>query len=264
MENKVDNEVLSLLNEFLEIYIYPRIVDKDNLLAVLTYGSALTGFASKNSDIDLLIVLNRAEETIRGVKFFKGRKVEYFVKPIEKLLSESVRFAKLNCPSHVALQQNAYFLFDRDDLVANILKADVEFYNNNREIPKDNYNLKLVQIENRIASLKNIYEREGREFNMVYFNVLEMIRALHSKRNDEAEIPFAKAYRVYTDPEYYDKYVSSNATNRKPDETFVGLYVKCVEECSERETMLSNLDELFAYEKSYYEINPEDYEIAVK
>jgi len=264
MENKINEEVIALLTEFLELHIYPRILDKDNLLAVLTYGSSLTGFSSQNSDIDLLIILNNAEETIRGVKYFKGKKVEYFIKPIEKFLSESVKFTKSNCPSHVALQQNAYFIYDKAGLVSNILKADVEYYNTNRTIPKDNYDLKLVQIENRIASLKNIYERQGIEFAMVYFNILEMIRALHSKKNDEAEIPFAKAFRIYTNPEYYDKFVSNNAGNTKPDDKFVKLYVKCIEEHSDPEIMLKNLDNLFDYEKGFYEINPEDYEISLK
>lgn len=68
MSKKPNKEVLDLLNEFLESCIYPKIIDKDNFLAVLTYGSTLTGFASKNSDIDLLIVLNYAENIVRGVK----------------------------------------------------------------------------------------------------------------------------------------------------------------------------------------------------
>lgn len=257
----INPEVLALLNEFLETHIYPAILDKDNLLAVATYGSALTGYSSKNSDIDLLVLLNYAPETIRGVKNFKGRKVEYFIKPIEKFLSEAVKFTKSNCPSHVALQQNAYFLYDRDGMVANMLQSDVKFYNQNREIPKENFDLKLVQVENRIASLYNIFDRNGKEFHMVYYNIVEMIRSLHSKRNDEADIPFAKAYRVYTSPEYYDKFVSNNATNTLPDPMFVKLYKTCIEEYSNKSQMLINLNNLYQYEKQFYNINPNDYEI---
>lgn len=263
-DKKINPEIEALLVEFLDTHIYPQILDKDNLLAVLTYGSALTGYASQNSDIDLLILLNYAEETIRGVKYFKGRKIEYFIKPIEKFLSESVKFTKSNCPSHVALQQNAHFLFDRGNFVSNVLKADVEFYNKNRQIPNEKFDLKLVQIENRIASLKNIYGRQGNEFYMVYFNIVEMLRSLHSKRNDEAEIPFAKAYRIYTDPEYYNKFVSNNASNKKPDAQFVSLYKNCVEEHSDQKKMLKNLENLYNYEKQFYKLNPTDYEIKLK
>ena len=250
-----------MLSDFLETYIYPQILDKDNLLAILTYGSSLTGFASNNSDIDLLIILNECDHLTRGVKFFKGKKVEYFIKPIEKFLDEAIKHTKNNCPSHVALEQNAYFLYDKGDFVKNILKSDAQFYNQNRQIPKDNFDLKLVQAENRLASLKNIYERNGKEFHMVYFNLLEMIRTLHSKRNDEANVPFAKAYRVYSDPNYYHKYVSNNADNTKPDPTFVELYTSCVNEYLNKEKMMSYIQALYDYEKQFYKINPEDYEL---
>ena len=41
--------------------------------------SLISGFSSKNSDIDLLVILNEAEETIRGVQFFEGKKIEYLL-----------------------------------------------------------------------------------------------------------------------------------------------------------------------------------------
>ena len=69
-QENINEDVLNkaqAIEKFLKESIYPNILDKDNLLGVLVYGSSLTGFSSKNSDIDLLIILNEAEETIRGV-----------------------------------------------------------------------------------------------------------------------------------------------------------------------------------------------------
>ena len=83
--DQIDLEVKFIVEKFLKESIYPNILDKDNLLGVLVYGSSLTGFSSKNSDIDLLVILNEAEETIRGVQFFEGKKIEYFIKPIETI-----------------------------------------------------------------------------------------------------------------------------------------------------------------------------------
>ena len=242
---KIDKEVENILRSFVKEHIMPKILDKDNLLGIITYGSSATGYSSNNSDIDLLIVVNRADKTTRGVKIYQGRKIEYFIKPIEKFLSEGVNFSRQNCPSHVALEQNAYFLYDRGDFIANILKADATFYNENRQ------------------KLNEIYDRNGKEFYMVYFNLLEMIRSLHSKRNDEADIPFAKAYKIYTDKNYYDKYVSSHAKNPLPDRTFVKLYTSCVEEHIDREKMMINLNKLYEFEKQFYKIDPLDYEIDV-
>ena len=60
------------------------------------------------------------------------------------------------------------------------------------------------------VTVKNILERNGAEFHMVYYNVLEMLREWHSQSHDEADIPFAKAYRIYTDENYYGKFSYKN------------------------------------------------------
>lgn len=260
--NKINGEVKAVIDKFLNENIYPKIIDKDNLLGILVYGSTLTGFSSKNSDIDLLVILREADNTKRGVKYVNGKKIEYFIKPIEKFLSEGVFFTNRNCPSHVALEQNAYLYYDKGDLISNFLNADKTFYNSNRQIPKDNFDLKYVQIENRIASLKNILERNGEEFYMVYFNILEMIRTFHSKIHDEAEVPFTKAYRIYNDKNYYNKFVAADASNPSPDNNFVKLYNNCIR-LTDKISMLTNLENLYKYEQQFISINPNDYEIDI-
>ena len=263
-QKQINKEVKDLLNSFLEEHIYPKILDKDNFLGAVTYGSSVTGFSSKNSDIDLLVLLNHAECTTRGVKIYNGYKVEYFIKPIEKFLSETISYSNSNCPTQVALEQNAYILSDRFGFIENILKTSADYYNQHRQKPNKNYDLKFVQIENRLASLKNILERNGAEFHMVYYNVLEMLREWHSQSHDEADIPFAKAYRIYTDKAYYDKFVSNNAGNPMPDKKFVELYAKCVKQTTNKPKMLHNLQSLYDYEKSFISLNPTDYEIELR
>ena len=260
----IDNKVRNITESFLEEKVLPTIIDKDNLLGAVVYGSSLTGFASANSDIDILVLLREAEKTIRGVKQYKGCKMEYFIKPIEKFLAEGVAFSKRNCPSHLALEQNGFILYDDNDLLKNILKADAEFYNSNRQKPSMHFELKFVQIENRLASLRNILERDGKEFYMVYYNILEMLRSFHSQIAGEAEIPFAKAYRIYTDENYYNKFVGKKVSNPKPSKTFIEQYSKCVEIQDNKEEMLSNLEGLFQMEQQNVQINPNDYELDLK
>ncbi len=260
MEKELNPKIKQIVLKFLEEQIYPNILDKDNLLGVVVYGSSTTGYIDKNSDVDVLILLNYADKTIRGVKHVEGQKIEYFIKPIEKFLSDAVKFTHSNCPSHIALNQNGIILYDRCDFVKNILNADNTFYTENHKSPKTNYDLQIVQISNRMASLRNILDRNGKEFNMVYYNILEMIRRLHSKRSGEADIPFVKAYKVYTDSKYYDRYVGKATGNLKPDTNFVKLYTTCIE-CNDSQVMYQNLEKLYNYEKSHYKIDPDNYEI---
>lgn len=260
----IDYKVRKITESFIEEHILPSIVDKSNLLGAVVYGSSVTGFASQNSDIDILILLREAEQTTRGVKQFRGCKMEYFIKPIEKFLSEGVAFANRNCPSHLALEQNGFVLYDDSGFLQNILKADAEFYNLNRQKPMQNYELKFVQIENRIASLKNILERNGKEFYMVYYNILEMIRSFHSQICGEAEIPFAKAFRIYNDENYYNNFVGKNVSNPKPSKEFVKLYTRCIDLRDDKYEMVANLDELFRFTQQHISINPNNYELHLK
>lgn len=265
MPNKtIDDGIKNTIESFLEEKIYSNdTFDRDNVLSVLIYGSTQTGYSSKNSDIDLLIVTISGDTVERGVSIFQGRKIEYFVKPFEKYMDESQKFTDSNCPSHLAIEQNAYVLFDRGGFMENVLKTEVEFYNKNRKPPKFNKEIKLVQIENRISSLKNIMERQGKEFFMVYYNVLELMRVYHSTTHEEADIPFAKAFRIYKDKDYYKKFVSESANNPLPDEKFVQLYTKCVEEHGDEKTMFGNLMNLYHYEKRDSVIDPNNYRITM-
>ena len=260
----IDYKVRKITESFIEEHILPSIVDKSNLLGAVVYGSSVTGFASQNSDIDVLVLLREAEQTIRGVKQYNGCKMEYFIKPIEKFLSEGVTFAKRNCPSHLALEQNGFILYDDSGFLQNILRADAEYYNSNRQKPTLNYELKFVQIENRIASLKNILGRDGKEFYMVYYNILEMIRNFHSQISGEAEIPFAKAYRIYNDENYYNNFVGKQVSNPKPSKKFVELYSQCVELQDDKAQMIANLEELFQFTQEHISINPSNYEMILK
>ncbi len=257
----IDEKYRKIIDRFLAVHITPRVLDKDNLLGVVVYGSSTTGYYDKNSDIDLLVLLNEAENSVRGVKYVDEVKIEYFIKPIEKFLSESVSFTNMNCPSHIALNQNCEILYGKEDFIRNMLNADNDFYNKNHKKPNINYFQKLVQIDNRMSSLKNIYDRQGKEFEMVYYNVLEMIRTLHSSHNEEADIPFVKAYRVYNDKDYYNRYVGKGAKNVVPDKEFVKRYNMCVEQKETRETMMNNIDGLYEYEKKSYKIDPKNYEL---
>jgi len=83
----------------------------------------------------------------------------------------------------------------------------------------------------------------------------------HSTTKEEADVPFAKAYRVYNDKNYYNRFVGANANNPLPDKEFVRLYSKCVEMHNEPKVMLNNLLELFNYEKQFVSIDPNNYQL---
>ncbi len=264
MLKNINEELKQLALDFYENVLFNKVLDPSNILGCIIYGSSTTGALQKSSDIDMLLLVNSAEFTTRGVSFYKGQKFEYFVKPIEKFLSETIKYTNSNTPSQVALYQNGYILIDNYGIVSNFIKTARDFYIKNHKGKKQNVQLELAQISNRICSLKNILESNGVEFDYVYFNILEMIRTFQSEYNGEAQVGFAKAYKVYNDNEYYDKYVGKDAGNKKPDNTFVKLFNECVKNNKNNLEKLQNLTKLYNFIKSSVKEFKEEYEIELK
>ena len=62
-------------------------IENEHVLGCFFYGSFLTGFNHKKSDIDLHIIFDNSDpyRLIRGNKFVNGTRIEYFEKPIDDL-----------------------------------------------------------------------------------------------------------------------------------------------------------------------------------
>ena len=59
--NQINLEIKTLFTDTSDTEIYTEILDSDNLLGVLTYGQALTGFASQNADNDQICTLKKKQ-----------------------------------------------------------------------------------------------------------------------------------------------------------------------------------------------------------
>lgn len=70
------------LNIFMEQMGYK---ENPNVLGIVFYGSSLTGYNSKGSDIDVHVITTSATRLVRGVVNIKGSKIEYFEKPISDI-----------------------------------------------------------------------------------------------------------------------------------------------------------------------------------
>jgi hypothetical protein len=78
------NRYLEIIDKFINQMGY-----RDNIhyLGTYFYGSSLTGFNTKNSDIDLHIIFDNSdrEHIYRGIYYIDGVKIEFFEKNINDL-----------------------------------------------------------------------------------------------------------------------------------------------------------------------------------
>ena len=75
------NKILDIINKFIVEMGY---LENEHVLGVFFYGSYLSGFNNKNSDIDLHIIFDDSDplHLIRGNKYIDGIRIEYFETPI--------------------------------------------------------------------------------------------------------------------------------------------------------------------------------------
>lgn len=76
--------ISSIIQKFITSMNY---LENKHVLGVFFYGSFLTGYNNKNSDLDLHIIFDNSnpKHLIRGSKYIDGIRIEYFEKPINDL-----------------------------------------------------------------------------------------------------------------------------------------------------------------------------------
>ena len=64
-----------------------KYLENKHVLGIFFYGSFLTGYNNKNSDIDLHVIFDDSDpkHLIRGSKHIEGIRIEYFEKPLNDL-----------------------------------------------------------------------------------------------------------------------------------------------------------------------------------
>ncbi len=77
----MDKNILLIINQFIEKMGY---LQNEHVLGIYFYGSYLTGYNNKHSDIDLHVIFdnNDLKHLIRGSMYIEGIRIEYFEKPI--------------------------------------------------------------------------------------------------------------------------------------------------------------------------------------
>lgn len=199
----------------------------EHVLGAFFYGSYLTGLNHKNSDIDIHIVLDNADENhlIRGVKFNRGIKIEYFEKPIKDLyLSVDNGFENRNV-AWLPIIGTSKIIFDKTGDLKKLQEYTVAKFKN--PLPKfdDNTAQEYVSIiDNRMEKLENSLTENNPNFNHLYHLTIEKIRKFYHNLNGLALVNTSKVFRIYTDERYRASYSGYDI----PEQDFIDLYIDAI------------------------------------
>lgn len=255
MENYV-----SAIYEFINEMGY---LTNEHVLGVFFYGSYLTGLNHKNSDIDMHIVFDNADEKhlIRGVKFNHGIKIEYFEKPIKDLyLSVDNDFENRNV-AWLSIIGTSKIIFDKTGDLTKLQEYTISKFKN--PLPKldDNTAKECISIiNNRIEKLEKSLNDNTPNFNHLYHLTIEKIRKFYHSVNGLAMIQTSKVFRVYTDERYRDSYSGYDI----PEQEFIDLYIDAITDTSSSpEIKFQKVKNLYEYAKRNISLD-EEYRILIK
>ena len=161
-------------------------LDNDHVLGVFFYGSCVTGYNTKKSDIDLHVIFDDSnlEHLIRGNHWVDGIKIEYFEKPISDIyLSIENDFQNQN-NALLSIIGTSKIIFDKKgDLKKLQLYALNKFSNPLPALEHEDAREYVSILNNRMEKLQNAALADSPYFYHLYHLTIEKIRKFYHKNN---------------------------------------------------------------------------------
>ena len=255
----VDNNVLKKILKFIKEMDY---INNEHCLGVIVYGSSLTGFNTKNSDIDLHIIFDDydANYIIRGSKIIDGTKIEYFEKPIKDVYL-SIENGYLN-------QNNAFYsmigngtiIFEKNNKLSLLKQYALDRFKG--KLPKlgeEEIKEQISIINNRMEKLEKLAINNDNNFNHLYHLAIDKIRKFYHKALGISKIQTSKVYRIYTDEEYRKSMYKEN-----PEQEFVDMYLNLITtDCKDKMKKFQMLNQFYKYTTRNIDLG-DNYRIFIK
>ncbi len=253
-------DVNKVIIDFLNSMQY---LENEHVLGCFFYGSFLTGYNNRNSDIDLHIIFDNSDPVhlIRGNKYVDGFRIEYFEKPIEDIyLSIDNDFNNQN-NALLSIIGTSKIIFDRNgDLKKLQQYALTKFSRPLPPLEEDDAREYVSIINNRIEKLEKACLDDSPHFYHLYHLTIEKIRKFYHRLNGMPEVQTSKVFRVYTDEKYRNSFYKDNI----PEKEFVDMYLDAICDNSlDKEAKLQKVKDLFDYAKRNVSLNDE-YRILIK
>lgn len=237
-------------------------LENEHVLGIIAYGSYLTGYNHKNSDIDMHIIMDDSDMHLyRGVSQVDGFKIEYFEKPISDIYLSVENDFETNENALLTIIGHGKILFDRNNEMSKLKSYVLRKYSN--PLPKlsgDDAKEMAVIIDNRMVKLRSMLEQHKPEFLYNYYLVIEKIRKFYSRMCGCANTPVDKTFRIYTDSKYREAFCKTVI----PDDEFIDLYFNAVTNTGSNEEKMIAATTLYNYATRDLELDSNDYRIQIK
>lgn len=253
----VNNIIIKFINKM-------GYLENKHVLGCFFYGSFLTGYNTKNSDIDLHIIFDNSDpkHLIRGNEYIDGIRVEYFEKPINDLyLSVDNDFSNQN-NALLSIIGTSRIIFDKTGDLEKLQKyAFNKFSQPLPPLESEDAKEYVSILNNRMERLEKAANDKSPYFNHLYHLTIEKIRKFYHRLNGLPELQTSKVFRVYTDEDYRKSFYKDNI----PEPEFVAMYLDAI--CDDKSDIggkLKRVVDLYNYAKRNVSLDENSYRIMIK
>lgn len=215
--------------------------ENKDVSGIFVCGSYITGNPTKNSDVDIHIILKRGcEWRERGNKIVDGILVEYFANPPEKIIGYLEDDQKRRRKIEAHMLTTGKIIFDKNG-EAKKLKEIAKKYLVKKfdKMPEFKIEISKYHLFDMADNLEEVYRRKTLDFTFVYSNFLKNVLVTYSEFLGYADIPENKIFRFLTDKKDKAKYNVQDF----PDKLFVSMFIEAMEE-KNKNKMLERFNKL--------------------
>lgn len=230
------------LKEFLKGY-----EDDDDVIGALLCGSYASGNQNDNSDIDVhLILKDSASYRKRGNIESNSYLIEYFMNPVWKLKEEMEDELINGNLCTTTMFAYGKIIYDLDGKVKELQDLALSYIDSPiKAITSNKLDLNNYHIWDTLDELKVALNEESKDFNTIYYNLLDYIYDAYCEYLSIPKLSKTKRYKILTDEKFRKKY----HVFKLPEKKFLDLYLVCYEE-DKPVSMYNNISKLIDY---YYE-----------
>ena len=188
-----------------------------NIMLLIAYGSRITHNATKNSDLDILIITSQLTG-YKSSRLIDGIPIDITITPLEKAETEIMMSKATGSSYFESVLKTGKVIIDNYntyDSLCNLLNYQVQ---RKRKLNPVLFELAIDHITSFLFSQKN------KEVH--YYTALEFLRRLYHAKTNCTNIHLAKVYDLYTDKtKAKEKYMA-----KLPDENFITNYLNALKE----------------------------------
>lgn len=233
--------------------------ENEHLLGIIVYGSSLTGFNTKNSDIDLHVIFDNSnpDRLIRGKRLIDNNgkvvEIEYFEKPIDEeyLMAENEFLHQDNAA--LSILGKGAVVYAKDDSLEKLQKYVLRrFQDDLPPLSIDETREQISIMDNKIRKLENLFNEDSPYFQHFYHIVLEKMRETYHQIIGISQVPTDKVPRIYTDEPYRQAVCKTN-----PSQDFVEEYLRLVTLENDKRQMLEAIKNFYTRVKQGIDLGEE-------